>query len=445
MCKRIANYTILTLSQKFFRLCINFCLLLYNSIGYMLRKIIDCIACITYEPGIIEYQDFPATEEPVWLLGKKYNALHDLESLRNDVRTRLWFTYRKNFSPIGGTGPTTDAGWGCMLRCGQMVLAQALINRHLGRDWLWKAEEKNSLYCQILKLFQDRKNSLYSIHQIAQMGVSEGKNIGEWFGPNTVAHVLKKLVVYDDWSSIKIHVAMDNVVIINDIKTLCKTHPKISNSVTQDINKGVVRSRYTGGSNDENKINSVPFNDTKTYLNNSSMQKNSIVEWYPLLMFIPLRLGLFEINPIYFNALKASFSMNNSLGIIGGRPNHALYFIGTVGEELVFLDPHTTQPTVDLDESMNDESYHCGYSGRMNLNQLDPSISLCFFCNTETEFDKWCNQSKQLLVTDQAQPLFEIFEDRPLHIFSLSDNECEGGAVKEERKFDPSDEEFELL
>ncbi|XP_023233612.1 cysteine protease ATG4B-like [Centruroides sculpturatus] len=277
------------------------------------------------------------------------------------------------------------------------------------------------------------------------MGVSEGKNIGEWFGPNTVAHVLKKLVVYDDWSSVKIHVAMDNVVIINDIKTLCKTHPKISNSVTQDINKGVVRSRYMGGSNDENKINSVPFNDTKTYLNNSSMQKNSIVEWYPLLMFIPLRLGLFEINPIYFNALKASFSMNSSLGIIGGRPNHALYFIGTVGEELVFLDPHTTQPTVDLDESMNDESYHCGYSGRMNLNQLDPSISLCFFCNTEAEFDKWCNQSKQLLVTDQAQPLFEIFEDRPLHIFSLSDNECEGGAVKEERKFDPSDEEFELL
>lgn len=35
--------------------------------------------------------------------------------------------------PTGGTGPTADSGWGCMLRCGQMILAEALIYRHLGR------------------------------------------------------------------------------------------------------------------------------------------------------------------------------------------------------------------------------------------------------------------------------------------------------------------------
>lgn len=38
--------------------------------------------------------------------------------------------------PTGGTGPTSDAGWGCMLRCGQMIFAQALLCRHLGRgEW----------------------------------------------------------------------------------------------------------------------------------------------------------------------------------------------------------------------------------------------------------------------------------------------------------------------
>jgi len=64
-----------------------------------------------------------------------------LEIIREDIRSKLWFTYRRGFVQIGDTGITTDKGWGCMLRCGQMVLAQALVCLHLG---VW-----NLYFCEI--------------------------------------------------------------------------------------------------------------------------------------------------------------------------------------------------------------------------------------------------------------------------------------------------------
>uniref|UniRef100_A0A668AEG3 Cysteine protease n=1 Tax=Myripristis murdjan TaxID=586833 RepID=A0A668AEG3_9TELE len=314
-------------------------------------------ATLTYDTlRFGEFEDFPETSEPVWILGKEFNALTEKEEILSDVTSRLWFTYRKNFQPIGGTGPTSDTGWGCMLRCGQMILGEALVCRHLGRDWRWvRGQKQKEEYISILNAFIDKKDSYYSIHQIAQMGVGEGKSIGQWYGPNTVAQVLKKLAMFDSWSRLVVHVAMDNTVVIEEISEYSR----------------LLR----------------------------SMQRGPTALWKPLVLLIPLRLGLSDINEAYIETLKQCFMLPQSLGVIGGKPNSAHYFIGYVGEELIYLDPHTTQPAVEPyeDGQVPDETYHCQHPPcRMHICELDPSIAAGFFCKTEDEFDDWCMRIRRV-------------------------------------------------
>lgn len=56
------------------------------------------------------------------------------------------------------------------------------------------SSHRDPTYLKIVNRFEDSRKSPFSIHQIAMMGDSEDKRVGEWFGPNTVAQVLKYAV-----------------------------------------------------------------------------------------------------------------------------------------------------------------------------------------------------------------------------------------------------------
>jgi len=425
---------------------------------------------------------YPETLKPVYILGEQWSAKHDLEELRDVVQSRLWFTYRRDFPCIGETDTVTDQGWGCMLRCGQMLVGSCLMDIHLTRQWRWSSSSwRQEKYRNILTKFQDKKSAPYSIHQIALMGESvESKPVGTWFGPNTVVQVLRKLVRMDPSNDLVIHVAMDNALILSEVRAACLSGE--------------------GG------------------------------EWRPLLLCISLRLGLSEINPVYINGLKTCLSLPQTQGVLGGRPNHALYILGFVEDQAVYLDPHVTQPYVDIetwddlskqlneselsessvrtqsdacenpqdvstdsthpehtrndsteqdtpeidstegkddfadmpaDKAMvgqlelvdrEDKSFHVIRPGRIDINQLDPSLSVTFLCKTEEDFDDLCIQLQEKLIEQEDTPLFEMMMERPPHMYpqtsndiSVQPDETTGSDYEKlDRKYD-SEDEFEII
>uniref|UniRef100_A0A8C1R6P4 Cysteine protease n=1 Tax=Cyprinus carpio TaxID=7962 RepID=A0A8C1R6P4_CYPCA len=342
-------------------------------------------------------EDLPDVDEPVWILGACYDLKTKKSELLSDVRSRLWFTYRKKFSPIGGTGPSSDAGWGCMLRCGQMILAQALVCRHLGRDWRWDPEKRQPKeYHRILHCFLDKKDSCYSIHQMAQMGVGEGKSVGEWYGPNTVAQVLKQVCL----------------CFISNLLKMCSRCRCIASPSQRPL------------------------------------------DWRPLLLVIPLRMGINSINPVYIQAFKECFKMPQSCGVLGGKPNLAYYFIGFIDDELIYLDPHTTQQAVDTESgsAVDDQSYHCQRTPhRMKITSLDPSVALGFFCKSEEDFDSWCDLVQQELLKKRNLRMFELVEKHPSHwppfVPPTKPEVQTTGAefIESPDKLFESEEEFEIL
>lgn len=295
----------------------------------------------------------------------------------------------------------------------------------------------------------------------------QGKQIGEWFGPNTIAQVIQKLVLFDD-TDIVVHVAMDNTVVIEDIKKLCKApahkwgcyqsnykhaaSPSIQSSPISNLNPihhskavhtcgHVCTETTTCGhvrTETPKKRKSVQSGRSRGMQQNhkspSSVKKYST--WRPLVLFIPLRLGLTDINSSYYPSLKVMFTLRQSLGVIGGKPNHAHYFVGFNGDMLIYLDPHTTQQSVepetyciphaadtkvdDIVESENyynipDESFHCAYPSFMNFSELDPSVALGFYCHTEADFDDLCLAIKEMVMDGEKRPMFELCQERPCY------------------------------
>ncbi|XP_077356579.1 cysteine protease atg4da-like [Festucalex cinctus] len=345
---------------------------------------------------------------PVMMFGKSYQLSDrgENECFHRSFAALLWLTYRRGFPQLSGCSLTTDSGWGCLLRTGQMLLARGLIlhlmpqgltcsvSHHMFKDdmdlpesralctqnstGLRKSVRKLSLgslldrrmestHRKVVSWFADHPSAPFGVHKLVEFGKSLGKKAGDWYGPSIVAHILRKAAeASSDLPNLVIYVAQDCTIYIDDVKDLCGR-------------------RISG-------------------ISAASVQ--------PIILLVPVRLGGQELNPAYIACVKRILTLEYCIGIIGGKPKHSLYFVGFQDDHLLYLDPHYCQPMVDITKSNFPlESFHCKSPRKMPFSRMDPSCTIGFYAKGQKDFEMLCRVVDEAVSTSaETYPIFIFAE-----------------------------------
>lgn len=333
----------------------------------------------------------------------------------DDFESRIWLTYRSGFPPIprapdssGITlsvrlrnlgereGFTSDTGWGCMIRSGQSLLANALVMLQLGRDWRKKygtSDRPPQEEASIISLFADDPRAPFSIHRFVQHGASAcGKRPGQWFGPSATASCIKELSTECAAAGLQVYVTPN----------------------TSDVYEDRFQKIATANSPDGT--------------------------FQPTLILLGIRLGPDRITPVYYEALKSSLTYPQSIGIAGGRPSSSHYFVGCQGDTFLYLDPHETRPAlpyhIDPSHYIYEDlsSVHTRRLRGVRIGEMDPSMLMGFLIKDEADWQDW----RKRLGEVRGKPIVHVYEHEP----PVPGQQVERKeAVDEVETFDDDDEE----
>jgi cysteine protease ATG4 len=332
----------------------------------------------------------------------------------DDFESRIWMTYRSSFPPIprsqdpaataGMTfavrlrsladkeGFSTDTGWGCMIRSGQSLLANALVILQLGRDWRRRRDEPTNPEKSIVSLFADDPKAPFSIHRFVQHGATAcGKHPGQWFGPSATASCIKELSAECAAAGLRVYVTPN----------------------TSDVYEDRFRSISTSGSQGRMK---------------------------PTLILLGIRLGPDRITPVYYEALKSCLTYPQSIGIAGGRPGTSHYFVGCQGETFFYLDPHETRPALayhSAPQAYTDEeiaSVHTRRLRTIKIGEMDPSMLIGFLIKDEADWEDW----KQKIHEVKGKAIVHVYAKEPPVPGETKERE---GAVDEVETFDDEEDD----
>ena len=103
---------------------------------------------------------------------------------------------------------------------------------------------------------------------------------------------------------------------------------------------------------------------------------------------ILVRLGLDKAEPKYLKILNTFMESEHFQGVIGGKPEKALYFVGRQGNDYIYLDPHYVQEAKKEIQATSD-SYFCGSFRKCKNTAIDPSLGISFYFRDLKDLNKF--------------------------------------------------------
>jgi hypothetical protein len=321
-------------------------------------------------------------EYPINLFDSQTNYLIDIN---NSLFCFLYMSYRSGFfnmKYLGIGDCTSDSGWGCMLRCCQMMLSRGLAKIRLKEYFKNNENSKNII-------FDIQKNVITKIKQELLGLFFDGKiNYNQIRSNLYLAHFFQ---LYQELADIKgVDTNIYEIIPPYSIHTLCylgnfkgeytsdvriiKYFLEINNLLFDSLNmvhfeNGYVKKRELIEylfilDNKKNNFTNVYKFDGKEYM----FEK-------PGLVFISFRLGLQNLDESYYNIITLIFSkIHNNIGFVSGKKNRAYYFIGSNGDgRLIFVDPHFCQKVEEKDNLL---SYNIPELYLLNVNELSSELTV---------------------------------------------------------------------
>ena len=394
------------------------------------------------------------------------------EELLNKLKNIPWFSYRENFEQIKEDENivyTSDAGWGCMFRASQMILAQGLFKlynlknlyefinqffayfydnkipiKFMCKPQKEKKEQNNKEEDNknIFESFEiiEKENKLFDlsfidlssemIHGLENM--SERKSNSEYIIPPFSIRNLIKFEKYSNKFGKKLGEWFSNYDTIRLICTINKrmNSHKDCNFKVLNFNEGVIKINEIINNCleefEEDKdlsdfeILSLSSIECADIVNNNLendkyiFNKKKYIFKNKFILFVSVRHGLYTLEEDYYDEVLKVFDIETNIGMIGGKNTRAFYFIGKCGNNLIFLDPHYVQQTLTLKQIGTidvQDTYIPNDIFYMNVEELSPSFSIGFAVNDMKNFKKLMKKltSKDYFITKDKRNINNIY------------------------------------